>query len=121
MTPEEMMADYDWRNVFQYVRTESANIESALPVGDYNLTQFGLEDVKEIFDQDPGQKEGPSWICYGKLKDGRFFYLEAGCYYTGWFCIDDVSVTISDSKDECERFGMTDDARRRMNITLEEK
>ena len=58
--------DYDWEQVFTYA------------------TGFTREDVKSIAGMDVGEKDGDPWIIYGKLKNGEWFYLTAGCDYTGW-------------------------------------
>ena len=57
-------------------------------------------------------------MCYGQLNDGRWFYLEAGCDYTGWDCQAGGSVTIARTKEECENFAMTDESRSRMNVDI---
>lgn len=81
---------YDWDQVFAW----SSNInrsgngcsppEPAAPGIDVSLATFDREDVTELFGCIVGEHDGPEWIAYGKLKDGRFFSIAAGCDYTGW-------------------------------------
>lgn len=63
-----VLDSYDWQEAFRYA------------------DGFGAADVAEIGDLREGENDGPSWLMYGTLKDGRHFYLSAGCDYTGWDC-----------------------------------
>lgn len=82
MTVAELQQDYDWRSAFEYA--DARHIEPSLPGMDVALNGFGIEDIQEVFFADPGEREGPDWVIAGKLKDGRYFGLRAGCDYTGW-------------------------------------
>lgn len=84
--------DYDWGHVFAYAGEKgeehcdgSANVEVALPSrGALQPFEFTREDVADIYGIEVGQRDGPSWICYGRLKNNYYFYIDAGCDYTGW-------------------------------------
>lgn len=60
------LEDYDWSEAFVYA------------------DGFGIKDVEHIEGSDEGENDEQSWIAYGRLKDGRWFYLTAWCDYTGW-------------------------------------
>ena len=112
--------DYDWAEAFGYAgepdREGQAKIRPAFPTGSYVLTPFSREDVEEICAMRAGEHDEESWLIYGRLKDGRWFSLEVGCDYTGWDCQAGGDATIANSKDEIERFGLTDEARDAFNI-----
>jgi hypothetical protein len=52
---------------------------------------------------------------YGRLKDGRWFLLAAGCDYTGWDCQAGGVAKIADSREELEQYGITDEQKARFN------
>jgi hypothetical protein len=91
---------YDWEEAFCEPGasnsgfnepTEALPGESRIPINimeggnpPIHLDPFCREDVVEIYGMDEGIPDELSWIIYGRLKDDRCFYLEAGCDYTGW-------------------------------------
>jgi hypothetical protein len=85
---------YDWQEAFAYageVRGEgeygcygSANISEAIEDSGVPCDPFSREDVAEIVAMEDGENDGPDWIIVGRLNDGRWFSLSAGCDYTGW-------------------------------------
>jgi len=63
---------------------------------------------------EPGKPVGSELVLYvtGKLKNGKYFALEAGNDYTGWGCMGDyVSVTIHYNLDDLINNGLTQEAR----------
>lgn len=70
---------FNWGEVFKYVPPEPA-----APGVTVDCAPFDREDVVELLGIVEGENEGPDWICYGRLRDGRFFSIRAGCDYTGW-------------------------------------
>jgi hypothetical protein len=56
----------DWAHVFAY------------------LDGASRETVAEVLALREGFNDGPDWLCYGRLRDGRYFFVKAGCDYTGW-------------------------------------
>lgn len=50
----------------------------------FNEGGLDREDVASIIAMEEGENDGANWIMIGKLKDGRYFWLSAGCDYTGW-------------------------------------
>lgn len=76
----ELLKDYDWQEVFKYGYPDAAvPLDTEIP-----LTPFSAEDVDEIYNNIVGYNDGDDWVMYGKLKDGRYFVIRAGCDYTGW-------------------------------------
>ncbi len=120
----EPLDDYDWGEAFSYAGGETSwgygypNLRGALPGRSYDLTPFSRSDVAYIGAMEEGENDGDSWIIYGRLTDGRWFFLEAGCDYTGWDCQADGSATIANSREEIEWFGMGESARRRLGVEL---
>ncbi len=85
-----MLDDYDWREAFGYAGDPEACPQSA-PQIDPTPTkpctptgEFGREDVTEIIAHSLGENDEEAWLMAGRLKDGRYFFLSAGCDYTGW-------------------------------------
>ncbi len=115
MKPE--LDNHDWREAFGYAGEEgtsgSPDVRPAFPphIAEYNLTPFTREDVKEICGIKEGANDEEAWRIYGRLKDGRWFYLEASCDYTGWDCQAGGSATIAKSRQEIETMGMGNEAR----------
>jgi hypothetical protein len=86
----QMLLDsYDWQEAFGFcgepdTYADKIRIEGALPKKEYDLSPFTRENVTDIACYSEGENDGESWQIVGKLKDGRWFFLEAGCDYTGW-------------------------------------
>lgn len=80
---------YDWAEAFGYAGDPEssyghAQIEAAAPGMNVSTAPFGRADVAVIHGAVAGEHDGPPWVCWGELKDGRWFALKAGCDYTGW-------------------------------------
>lgn len=73
------LSGYDWEEVFKYGQPEVA-----VPGITTDTSNFDLTNVEEIYASVEGEGDGPDWVAYGKLKDGRYFSIAAGCDYTGW-------------------------------------
>ena len=71
----------DWENVFHYAEPRTIDPVIGSKV---STDKFDRGDVEEIFHLEEGENDGPDWLLVGKLHDGRFFSLRAGCDYTGW-------------------------------------
>lgn len=98
---------YDWEEAFAY----TDNASGALPGASYDLDGFQREDVAEVYGTREGENDVAEWLVYGRLHDGRYFYLTAGCDYTGWDCQAGGSTTIARSYDELINFGLDNEAR----------
>jgi len=66
-TIEDLKASYDWEAAFGYA-------------------DFEISDVAEIRNAIEGENDADDWIIWGKLNNGDFFFLSAGCDYAGWDC-----------------------------------
>lgn len=84
----DCLRGYDWSEAFAYAGGGgygNHNVSAALP-GDTSVSvaPFGRRDVAEVLALSEGENDGANWLCVGRLKDGRWFALDAGCDYTGW-------------------------------------
>lgn len=80
---------YDWHEAFAYAGEDGGSGSADVARVDgatCSRAPFDREDVVEVVDASPGENDGPDWLCVGRLKDGRWFFLSAGCDYTGWDC-----------------------------------
>lgn len=119
------LENYDWQKAFEYAgeisefgNDGSPNI-STLTFGEKtSIDPFTRENVKRIYGICEGEHDGLSWIVYGQLNDGRWFYLEAGCDYTGWDCQAGGSTITAGNKADLERYGLTVEARERFGLVL---
>lgn len=130
----ERLNDYDWREVFalageqdtphreekNYGYCNSASISAAPPGADLQRGPFAREDVTEIVWIEDGENDGPDWLIGGTLQDGRWFFIAAGCDYTGWDCQSGGAAYVASNRDDIERFAMGDEERRRLNVVLPE-
>lgn len=113
----------DWEQAFAYasgvsVSGDSATPEVACPGLTTSTDPFTREDVAILLGVADGDNDGPDWICFGKLHDGRYFSLAAGCDYTGWDCVANGRSAVADTEDQILHFGLTDEERQRMHIEL---
>jgi hypothetical protein len=77
----ERLNDYDWEAVFNYANPDPADHNDTV-----SKKPFSREDVEEVYGISDGYNDGDDWIAYGKLTDGRYFFISAWCDYTGWGC-----------------------------------
>jgi len=106
----------NWYYAFEYAGETAGDYSYGSP----NVTSdgscpdsiFTREDVKKIYGLREGQNDGDRWLLYGLLKDGRYFYLEAGCDYTGWDCQAFGFARVSLTKKGIKRTGLTEEARK---------
>jgi hypothetical protein len=86
--PEEL-CEGNWKHCFAYAGEPDAgdgeaSIKSARPGEDIPLTSFSRWDVAQVLGTSEGENNVQNWLCYGQLRDGRYFFLTSGCDYTGW-------------------------------------
>lgn len=93
MKVEEMRADYDWQCAFEHAG------------------EFGIKDVAEVLGFREGENDGANWLMYGVLNDGRYFYLSAGCDYTGWDCQGGGWGSTADTYESMVRLAMDEEGR----------
>lgn len=117
MKPE--LDNHDWAEVFgegDGGNCTPINPQPQPPSYAGSLATFTREDVDEIFQMEDGENDGPDWIIYGRLKDGRFFSARGGCDYTGWDCQASNSGDVAATLEDIVRFGLTTEERNRFGI-----
>lgn len=115
------LSDYNWEEVFGEGtggNCHAINPQPQPPSYNGSIETFSREDVEEIFAMEEGENDGADWIIYGRLKDGRFFAARGGCDYTGWDCQASNSGDVAATKEDIERFGLTNDERYRFKINI---
>lgn len=76
----ESLLDEDWMMGFYCARNDvRAHFCSKV-----DKDPFNREDVAFVVAQAEGEADEDDWVCFGRLWDGRWFALAAGCSYTGW-------------------------------------
>lgn len=78
--PKELTG-YGWEETFTHYK---GNPTAAPPDNPINTSAYSREDVAEVIACQDGDNDGPDWVAIGRLKDGRYFTIRAGCDYTGW-------------------------------------
>lgn len=113
------LGGWDWCEAFGFVgETASCNNEINISTSEPNcpVNGFNRESVFEIYGVQEGENDGAPWMVFGKLKDGRYFYLEAGCDYTGWDCRAGGGASVSLTKEGAIKNCLTEEARRIFGI-----
>lgn len=114
--------DYDWAQVFGCAgepdQCNGAVISKALGSEDISDAPFTRSDVAEILALSEGENDGADWLIVVLLHDGRFAFIQAGCDYTGWDCQSSGSTVVAKSREDLIQFGLTDEARERLRLTL---
>lgn len=124
---------YDWIHAFEvagphafldreeeaeaYGRYNDPDIRRAHPTTgdpDVSLAEFTRYDIAEVVAAEEGDNDGPSWLCFGRLKDGRWFILRAGCDYTGWDCQSGGDVDVASTRELILQYGMDDEELKRL-------
>ena len=122
---DKRLDTYNWASAFEYAGEPydeersgygygSADVRTH-PGSGVSTEPFGREDVVAIYQLIEGENDGPSWICVGLLRDGRFFVLEAGCDYTGWDCQAGGSAHVAATYEDAITFGLDDHGRSRLD------
>lgn len=109
---------YDWREAFAHAGGDgygAANVRQV--VGEtVSVEPFGRTDIAFIVGKAEGENDGANWVCFGKLYDGRWFSLSAGCDYTGWDCQASGTALVATTADSIVRLGLADDERERLQM-----
>lgn len=124
ITAAEMKVDYDWQQAWGFgdstgyhaVGSYAERCEGARCGDD----PVGVANVAEVIAASEGENDASSWVAIARLDDGRFAFVDAGCDYTGWDCQAWGVVWVSDSIENLWRFGVTEDARGRLDGQLVE-
>ena len=109
----------DWREVFAFSGSGGKNPANVQVVLGANCSDnhFTQKDIKSVFAYEEGKKNCDAWLICGQLLDGRYFFIEAWCDYTGWGCIARGCAYVSDTWERLYQFGIGDVARARFGIT----
>ena len=114
--------DEDWQLAFEYAggKVDSdyagfgvANVQA---IGECDTSPFGVQDVAKVYKMSAGENDGAAWIMFGRLKDGRHFFLNAGCDYTGWDCQAGGDAWVSTDKERLIHSAMGIEDRRRFRL-----
>lgn len=88
LLPLAPLRGYDWEQAFCYAGKDegyrNGAPERALPNDDVSVEPFSRMDVAEVLATHVGGRDTDNWLVAGRLHDGRWFFLDAGCDYTGW-------------------------------------
>jgi hypothetical protein len=121
----QQLDDYDWKYAFEYAGEPDTHLQSgpslhAQPPGsEVSLEPFSREDVEEIIGIREGENDGYNWLCAGRLKDGRWFLLSAGCDYTGWDCQAGGETNVSESRELLLQYGTSEDEAKDLGLEAE--
>ncbi len=103
--------NYDWRETFAFAgdpegheNPPDVNIVNGDEQCSNNL--FSRKDVVIIYGARAGENDEEEWLIWGRIQDGRFFYIEAGCDYTGWDCQSGGRCWVASTKEKLIKFGM---------------
>lgn len=111
--------DFDWGEVFGDVGCASNQQKVRAALGFTGSTErFTREDVVEIRHITNGENDGEDWRAVGRLIDGRWFFVDGWCDYTGWDCRSGTSAYVSDSYDNLVRWGLGASEREHWGIVL---
>lgn len=125
MLPE--LESHDWGEVFGYAGEpgHDRNSEGSAPLlsvppghPDDGKPQPPVlrEDVVEIIGMRTGENDGANWLIAGRTRDGRFFYISAGCDYTGWDCRAGGHARVAPTREGLWRWAMTTEDRRALGL-----
>lgn len=115
----------DWQQAFGYAGEPGTciagfpNVETVRFGKSCETTLFTREDVKSIKGISEGEGEGPNWIIWGQLKDGRWFFLIAGCDYTGWDCQSSGKAIVAKTRHSLLKYALDNDSRERFGLPIE--
>lgn len=114
------LTTYDWQSVLSFAAGTclggASDCGTPKRVDGETCTEavFSESDIAIVLDSSEGERDGARWMIAGLLRDGRYFYIEAGCDYTGWDCQCGGTSWVADSLNSLLRGGLTDEARERL-------
>jgi hypothetical protein len=110
------LRNYDWLEAFSV-----AKVQPVINARDIDLTGISPETVAEVIAIKNGANDGESWTGVFRLFDGRYISVCSWCDYTGWGCQDGGEIFVGRDKESVIRFGLSEQERARLNLTLAEK
>lgn len=112
----------DWYYVFCYANGTQDTPLEVFPGGNTSPAgPFDREDVESIESMVDGENDGASWLFVGKLKDGTWAFVSAGCDYTGWGCQESGVSRIAKDRETLVRWAMDANDRERCGCKLPEE
>ena len=117
--------DYDWTAAFELAGREGAEnsygnneprLQACAPGIEVSTAEFTRADIDTIEVYEEGENDGPDWIVLGQLKDGRWFFLRAGCDYTGWDCQSGGMVDLAPDRALLLQYGISNEELRRLGL-----
>lgn len=115
---------YDWAEAFAYAGEElesrgggPGHQVDPVPGATVSAAPFSRNDVAELIGISEGENDERDWIVAGRLSDGRWFIVRAGCDYTGWGCRDWGNASVADDRESLIRLGMSDNERARLGFS----
>lgn len=115
----EILDDVNWAEAFGLAGEPNQSNGENITTSQFcptHTTPFTREDVKEIFAIREGEHDSANWKCFGQLKDGRYFFLNAGCCYTGWDVASNGLTIVGSDKEQMITYAMDDYDRRDLKI-----
>lgn len=88
----DALLGWDWEAAFSFASGQAQGSCYGMERPEWAVAEmdkpepFNRQDVAEIFGIAEGENDGPDWLVVGRLNSGLFFFLTAGCDYTGWDC-----------------------------------
>jgi len=117
----ELQRGYGWSEAFGYAGEKDTYADKpdvqGVPGTTAALDPFDRLDVAELAALSEGENDGRDWVCLGRLRDGRWFSLTAGCDYTGWDCKAGGTATVGGDKESVIRFGLSVAERERLGLS----
>ena len=113
--------DYNWAEVFGEGTGGNCTpiIPNRCPTDkETSIATFSREDVVILKGLSEGENDERDWVCWGQLRDGRWFVARGGCDYTGWDCQASNGGDVASSEADIIRFGMGNEDRERFGIQL---
>lgn len=112
--PPELDTD-DWREAFVY----AVDPDPCPPTAQFDIQRFNRSDVAEVIAKVEGENDEANWLILGRLRCGLYFYLSAGCDFTGWDCRAWGECQVAETLDDLIRFGVDEADRVRLGLKLE--
>jgi hypothetical protein len=120
------LQDGDWHEAFAAAGEPggsgsiSLNVTGVPPGADVSLAPFARWAVAEVLahGEDYGDYAETDVEVVGRLWDGRWFYITAGCDTTGWDCVASGSCVVAATREDIVRFGLSGPSRVELGLAL---
>lgn len=123
LTMLSKLADSDWYQAFGYAGEAETFAGSPhvnpVPGSAASAAPFRRSDVALLLGLAEGERDGSNWVCAGRLHDGRWFCLRAGCDNTGWDCSATGDASVAMTASELLRLGMSAEERARCSVDID--